>query len=78
MSKEEKEQTSQRKHLLVAMPEVGASVWKLSSAPPEDGLSLKKNNNLQTPALNGRDEDRPNQGQMDQISSLSFCHPAFL
>lgn len=38
MSKEEKEQTSQRKCLLGAMPEVGASVWKLSSAPPEDGL----------------------------------------
>lgn len=38
MSKEEKEQTSQRKCLLGAMPEVGASVRKLSSAPPEDAL----------------------------------------
>lgn len=34
MSKEEKEQTSLRKPLLVTMPEVGALVWKPSSAPP--------------------------------------------
>lgn len=36
MSKEEKEQTSQRTPLLVTMPEVGALVWKPPSAPLED------------------------------------------
>lgn len=41
MSKEEKEQTSQRKPLLVTTPEAGASVWKPSSAPPEDVLQKK-------------------------------------
>lgn len=41
MSKEEKEQTSQRKPLLVTMPEAGALVWKPFPAPPEVVLQKK-------------------------------------
>ena len=41
MSKEEKEQTSQRKPLLVTMPDAGVSVWKPSSAPPQDVVQKK-------------------------------------